>query len=85
MLDNLKQMKKIRLLRYTFKSQGHNFTIFRINPYELAERINRKVVAALDVADQHEKFPPIVEPVPENKDENTSKYYAALEKFNDFD
>ncbi|KAK8880738.1 hypothetical protein M9Y10_003425 [Tritrichomonas musculus] len=64
-------------------SSGFNLA----NPAGFAGRINRMVAAALDVADQLEELPPIVEPSTEAKegDASASADTADLEKFDDVD
>ncbi|KAH0796758.1 hsp90-like protein [Histomonas meleagridis] len=55
------------------------------NPAGFSARINRMVAVALDVADQLEELPPIVEPEAEKKDEGESADAADVDKFNDVD
>ena len=55
------------------------------NPAGFSSRINRMVAVALDVADQLEELPPIVEPVAETKDNAESADAADVDKFNDVD
>ncbi|KAH0797881.1 heat shock protein 83 [Histomonas meleagridis] len=55
------------------------------NPAGFSARINRMVAVALDVADQLEELPPIVEPEAEKKDDGESADAADVDKFNDVD
>jgi molecular chaperone HtpG len=54
------------------------------NPSAFSSRINRMVAVALDVADQLEELPPIVEP-PAATDDGKSADAADLQKFDDVD
>ena len=57
------------------------------DPSSFAGRINRTVAVALDVSNQLEELPPIVQPEAEHKegDEAESVDQADLQKFDDVD